>query len=34
MVAVSGEFRVGLRLIATGTFHGDANTYDTMTAVM
>jgi MFS family permease len=38
MVAVVGtlawEFQVSLPLIATGTFHGGADTYGTMTAVM
>jgi MFS family permease len=38
MVAVVGtlawEFQVSLPLIATGTFHGGASTYGTMTAVM
>jgi predicted MFS family arabinose efflux permease len=38
MVAVVGtlawEFQVSLPLIATGTFHGGARTYGTMTAVM
>lgn len=38
MVAVVGtlawEFQVSLPLIATGTFHGGANTYGTMTAAM